>query len=226
MNGLNTVNTQTSEVLPSIEPKMIGVYGRLDLNGRQTVRTWTRLLITAQSGDNRLILREAVDWDVGDEIVITTTDVKIENTERHRIARITNGTIIETVERLRHNHVVVYESLPNGRSISVAAAVGLLTHNVQIINVQSISDDTSGVRILIEEYITRRYYQHLSTYAQVYYKGAARLSNVQFIGFGKFSDAIINDEFSGLLLKNLGNFNANRETVVNKCSFDGGFNIA
>lgn len=53
--------------------KAIGVRGGLDLHGQSPGVHWTRLGQTANVGDNEIVLEEEVDWNVGDEIVITTT---------------------------------------------------------------------------------------------------------------------------------------------------------
>ncbi|CAF1691206.1 unnamed protein product, partial [Adineta ricciae] len=55
-----------------------------------------------------------------------------------------------------------------------------------------------------------------------YYKGFARLSDTQFIGYGQFVDAADEDKREGIHMYNLGDWNASRPTYVDSCSFDGG----
>ncbi|CAF1327808.1 unnamed protein product [Rotaria sordida] len=59
-----------------------------------------------------------------------------------------------------------------------------------------------------------------------YYKGYARLSNTQFIGYGQLADGYNSDQRSGIYMYHLGDYNPNRPSFIDACSFDGGFNAA
>ncbi|CAF3773857.1 unnamed protein product [Rotaria sp. Silwood1] len=210
---------------PVKESRTIGVLGGLDLHGRSRGITWTRLAVTAMSGQTVIILREPVSWVVGDEIIITTTDTSISHTERHRIINIENATIIHTEVPLAYSHLVIQHALANGQTISVAAAVGLLTRNIRVIN-QYQGSSLSGFRILITDYRTDVLHIYSNTMYNAYYKGYARLSNTQFIGFGQLNDGYYSDQQSGIYINHLGDYNSSRATFIDACSFDGGFNAA
>ncbi|CAF1672894.1 unnamed protein product, partial [Adineta ricciae] len=139
----------------------------------------------------------------------------VSHTERHRIAEIINGTIIRTTNPLSYTHHVIRHSFANGSSAYVAAAVGLLTRNIRVLSSNSQSS-LAGVKISITNTtsIYRPDILHVS------------LSNVQFIGFGQFSDALKNDENSGIFINSINASKSRWRTYIRDCSFDGGFNVA
>lgn len=82
------------------------------------------------------------------------------------------------------------------------------------------------MKILITEYRTDVLYSDRSQYINTYYKGYARLSNVQIIGFGQFDDSTTSDQRAGIYMNQLGTWDSSRETYIDACSFDGGYNAA
>lgn len=201
-------------VFPIIEQKMIVVIGQLALHGSTHIETWTRLSQTASASSNLLALSAPVDWQVNDEIIVTTTDTSISHTERHRIAEIINSTLIRTASRLTYTHRVIQHSFANGKQVRIAAAVGLLTRNIRVKS-QYPSENLSGFKILISQ----NQYNAAS-------RGSATLSNVQFIGFGRFDDSLTSDQQTGIYMNSLGNQNPSRQTYIKNCSFDSGYNGA
>ncbi|CAF2963963.1 unnamed protein product [Rotaria sp. Silwood2] len=223
ITGSSSVNILLPNDAGSVGPRVIGVLGGLDLHGIPRNVSWTRLATTASAGQNSITLSEPVDWVVGDEIILTTTDTRIEHVERHTIASITGGgTIITLVNTLAYKHIVIHNVFPNGEVYHVAGAVGLLTRNVRVIN-RSPSSEKFGFRVLVTDYATNVWNPVGSEYINTYYKGYARLSNAQFIGFGQFVDAPNNDKREAIHLYNLGDWNASRPTYVDSCSFDTGY---
>ncbi|CAF1377186.1 unnamed protein product, partial [Adineta steineri] len=206
----------------SIGPKVIGVLGGLDLHGLPRNVSWTRLGATALSNQNTIVLSEPVDWNVGDEIILTTTDNSLSHTERHTIETISsNQLVITTVLALNYTHIVINEVYPNGRIVHIAGAVGLLTRNVRVIN-RSPASELFGFRIYISDYATNIWNPSSSEYLYTYYKGFARISDTHFIGYGQFVDAPDEDKREGIHMYDLGDWNASRPTYVDSCSFDGG----
>jgi hypothetical protein len=220
--GASTVNVLLPNNAGTVGPTVIGVLGGLDLHGLPRNVSWTRLGVTAASGQNTIILSEPVDWVVGDEIIVTTTDISIEHTERHTIASV-NGdrTIITTQIALAYTHIVINNVFPNGQVAQVAGAVGLLTRNVRVIN-QNLASNLFGFRILVTDYATNVWYPGTNQSINTYYKGYARISDTQFIGYGQFVNAPDYDLREGIHLYNLGDWNASRPTYVDSCSFDNG----
>ncbi|CAF2073695.1 unnamed protein product, partial [Rotaria magnacalcarata] len=223
ITGSSSVNVLLPNNAGSIGQKVIGVLGGLDLHGMHRNVSWTRLATTASAGQNSITLSEPVNWLVGDEIILTTTDTRIDHVERHNITGISGGgTIITLAGALAYTHIVLHNVFPNGEIYHVAGAVGLLTRNVRVINGNP-SSDKIGFRILVTDYATDVWNPVGSEYLTTYYKGYARISDTQFIGFGQYIDAPKEDRREGFHLFNLGSWNASRPTYINSCSFDTGY---
>ena len=223
ITGSSSVNVLLPNNAGSIGPRVIGVLGGLDLHGISRNVTWTRIATTAAVGQNSITLSEPVDWVIGDEIVITTTDTRLNHAERHTIAGINVArTTVTLVNSLAYTHVAILNTFPNGRTFRVAAAVGLLTRNVRVIN-RSPASELFGFRILVTDYSANVWNPVANESLITYYKGYARLSNIQFIGYGQFVDAADEDKREGIHLYNLGHWNPSRPTYIDSCSFDGGY---
>lgn len=225
MRNTGPLTIQLPQDLPAMEPKMIGVMGGLDLHGTPRGIAWTRLATTANSSQNVIYLSQRVNWNIGDEIIITTTDIELSHTERHRIVNIQNGMIIYTARALAYTHRVIQQTFPNGQTVNISAAVGLLTRNVRVINENS-GSSLSGYRIHVTGYTTDTWHLYTGRYYATCYLGYVRISNTQFIGFGQFDDSYNTDQRSGIYMNTLGDYNFNRATFVDSSSFDSGFNAA
>ncbi|WP_299053722.1 immunoglobulin-like domain-containing protein [uncultured Polaribacter sp.] len=139
-NGLITlIGTNSNEILMSSSPimgsKLIGVMdgGILDLHGTSR-KTWTQLNETAEKDATSITLKETINWNVGDEIVIASTDFDPHQAEKRTITEI-NGKIISFVEPLNYMHFGVLQTYNNGTEYKILderAEVGLLTHNLKI----------------------------------------------------------------------------------------------
>ncbi|KAJ3232656.1 Fibrocystin-L [Chytriomyces hyalinus] len=103
--------------VPPIQVKGIAATngGTLDIHGQSYAPTWTRLAVTAKKGDVRIIIQDAVNWEVGQSIVITTTVTKdsrdFNQNEELQITTITRAdgigsqtSIIGLSAPLRYNH--------------------------------------------------------------------------------------------------------------------------
>ena len=67
--------------MPVFGKKAIGVSkGVLDIHGRHK-QSWTDLQATVQPGESELTLVEEVEWEIGDYIMITSTDYDIHHAE-------------------------------------------------------------------------------------------------------------------------------------------------
>jgi hypothetical protein len=223
ITGSSSVNVLLPNDAGSMGPTVIGVFGGLDLHGKPHNVTWTRLASTAAAGQTSITLSEAVDWVAGDEILLTTTDTRIDHTDRCTIASVSGGgTVITLTSALTYTHIVIDNVFPNNEVYHVAGAVGLLTRNVRVLS-QSPASELFGFRVLVTDYETNVLYAPTNEMISTYYKGYARLSNTQFIGFGQFVDAPDEDKREGIHLYNLGDWNSSRPTYVDSCSFDSGY---
>jgi hypothetical protein len=223
ITGSSSVDVLLPNDAGSLGPRVIGVLGGLDLHGIPRNCSWTRLASTASAGQTSITLSQPVDWVAGDEILLTTTDTRIDHTERLTIASISGGgTIVTLASALAYTHIVINKVFPNGQIYHVAGAVGLLTRNIRVIS-QAPASEKYGFRVLVTDYATTVSDPVINGSFETYYKGYARLSNTQFIGYGQFVDAPDEDKREAIHLYNLGDWNVSRPTYVDSCSFDTGY---
>lgn len=87
----------------------VGVFGGLDLHGKNHTATWTTLSQTADSGANQITLTDAVDWAVNDEIVITATSYKAWEVEIRKISAVSADKKTLTLNAtLANKHICKY----------------------------------------------------------------------------------------------------------------------
>jgi len=85
---------------------LTGVFGGLDLFGRDVGRTWTQLASTANVGDNTLVLSDSVQWQAGDDIVLAPTSYNVWETESFRITSVASDNVTLTLnDTLKYMHV-------------------------------------------------------------------------------------------------------------------------
>jgi len=121
--------------------------------------SWTRLAADLQVGDTSLTLARSVtgDWEIGDRIVVTTTDYLANHTEEFTITSV-NGTVIGLHKAAIYHHNGTAFSLANRladapqgfktanqgsplmTSAETRAAVGLLSRSIRIVS----GGDTAG----------------------------------------------------------------------------------
>jgi G8 domain len=122
--------------------KGISVTGTIDVHGAQFSPTWTRLARTAAIGDSTLYVQDVVNWQVGQEIVITTTEVK-DSRDFNRNSIVT----ITSIQRIANSDLSAIGFTPaltfkhyGGREYQ--AEVGLLSRNILIQGDSSNSEPT------------------------------------------------------------------------------------
>ncbi|MBW1780782.1 MAG: G8 domain-containing protein [Deltaproteobacteria bacterium] len=130
--------------------QMFGKKGATYGNGPVTPSSgtsWARLNQSATEGDTILILDRSVDWQVGDQIVVTATDYLPDHSEVHTIKSIQaqgEETSITLQKALRYPHNgEKYDLTPhkipdslqlNRTDVDTRAAVALLSRNIRIIS--------------------------------------------------------------------------------------------
>jgi len=102
-------STKYDPNLPIFGNKVIGVhFGTLEMHGNVRSHTWTSLKTTAAAGATSIELLDVstpLDWQVGEEIVIASTDISGRNAEQRTIASITGAStspVITFTEPLVH----------------------------------------------------------------------------------------------------------------------------
>jgi len=78
-----TMHSQIDDpYLPIYGNKVIGVrFGTIELHGKPRTKTWTQMDVTAEAGATQITLMEPVDWQIGEQIAIASTDFSGRNTE-------------------------------------------------------------------------------------------------------------------------------------------------
>ncbi|CAF3962911.1 unnamed protein product, partial [Rotaria magnacalcarata] len=99
---------------------------------KPVTQTWTYLDTTASSGSSKIVLRQSVNWPVGNTIVIATTDDYLSQgqSEIRKITAISNdGRTLALDFPLAYTHLGVTQHV--GSTVGeVRAEVGLLSHNI------------------------------------------------------------------------------------------------
>ena len=142
-----------SKMFPGFGNKNIMVQGgSIDIHGAKRDVTWTMLDTTAQAGDSSFTLMKEVDWQVGEELVISPTGRSRDEVEERTISAVsTSGgkTTITLDQPLSHSHYAGTLEF-NGVSTDIRGEVGLLTRNVVV------QGDANSVRDMYGSHIMLR----------------------------------------------------------------------
>lgn len=130
---------ENSPYLPLYGNKVLAVrYGNLEMHGAPRSHVWTDLKSTANVGDTSITLNDIsgplpLDWAIGEEIVVASTDYDGRHAEKRTISGL-GGTplnpVISFTEPLLYKHFAATETYGGVESIDMRAEVGLLTRNV------------------------------------------------------------------------------------------------
>jgi len=122
--------------LPIYGNKVIGCrYCTLDLHGVKRQPVWTVLDQTADVGENKITMWEAVDWKVGELIGVASTDYSGRHAEKRTITAIdrsnVNKPILTLDKPFEWKHFAMTQDYGNS-SIDMRAEVALLNRNVKV----------------------------------------------------------------------------------------------
>ena len=121
--------------------------GTLEMHGRPSLRSWTRLGATANNGSSSITLLEPVDWPLNSLVVIATTNDRFsqKESELRRVTNISSNGLILTLDTpLIYTHLGITRRI-NSTSVDLRAEVGLLSHNVIF---QGLSSEMQGDTII------------------------------------------------------------------------------
>jgi len=125
---------------------------RLQLHG-QVRDSWVQLGKHANQGDTEITLETAVDWRIGDLIVIASTDFDPHQAETRVITDTSNnGMTFHFVDKLDYNHFGELQVFPNSPTITdldQRAEVGLLSRNLKIQGDSDAHLDKAGGHIMV-----------------------------------------------------------------------------
>ena len=223
LNGnLSSPEYRLPNLGPVLGAKGIGVFGQLSLHGKNRSPTWTFLAQTAKEGDTQVVLSQAVDWQIGDEIVIASTFYEAKQTEERTITNISNdGLTLSLNSLLTYNHLGGVHNT-NSCSVNISAEVGLLSRNIKILGTHpnatvDVADQQSyGCRVLVGTYF-------VDISGTVQYTGSAQLEGVEFKGCGQEGFVESFDPRYSLAFLNIGQVKDN-SSYVKSCSFHKGYN--
>jgi hypothetical protein len=89
----------------ALAAQVIAVFGRMSLVGVPRAITWTRLGAAAASGQSSITLAEAVDWRIGEEIVVSPTEYDTSQGETAFIIAVSADRKTLTLgQKLNHTH--------------------------------------------------------------------------------------------------------------------------
>lgn len=102
------------------------------MHGLPSIRTWTRLANTTSIGATQLTLFYPIDWPVGSQIVIATTDNYLSQKQseiRTIVAMSSDGLTMTLDSPLTYQHLGIIQTIGSA-SVEMRAEVGLLSHNI------------------------------------------------------------------------------------------------
>ncbi|XP_029299003.1 LOW QUALITY PROTEIN: PKHD1 like 1, tandem duplicate 1 [Cottoperca gobio] len=202
---------------PNQGSKVLGVFGTLELYGLPHNVYHTKLAATADAGSNTLNLSQSVDWQVGDEVVISTSSYSAWDTEKHHITAVSaDGRILTLNQPLSHTHIGETHS-GTSFSYTLAADVGLVSRNIKIIGQEyaEMMAESFGARLLVSTY----------SWDGIDYKGKAQIRNVEFFRSGQEGWTDYSDPRYSVAFLNLGEVSG-EDSYIQGCAFHDGFSPA
>ena len=136
-----TDNTEGEQLMGMGDRGIMLSGGTLNLHGNRT-NSWTKLAETAEAGSSTIEVLNADQWQVGDEIVLASTDYNPRQAERRHITAI-SGNAITMDEPLQYMH---FGEITYG--VDQRGEVGLLTRNIKVQGSEDAADSHFGGHIM------------------------------------------------------------------------------
>ena len=142
---------------PNLGAKALGIFARAQLIGKPYNVRWTRLAQTLEKGGTSITLEDEVyDWEIGNEIIISTTTFAPEQAEKFTIKDISEDGKTLTIEPAAKFVHSASTFSTNGYSYTMSAKVGLLTRTIVIEGADDparvLDDQSFGCRVLVGKY--------------------------------------------------------------------------
>jgi hypothetical protein len=137
-----TDNVKGEDVMAGMGDRGIMISGgTLNLHGNRT-HTWTKLAKTADAGATAIEVLDASGWQVGDEIILASTDFDPRQAEKRRITAIRgNALTLDRPLEYMHFGKITFDVDQRGE-------VGLLTRNIKIQASEDASQSFFGGHIM------------------------------------------------------------------------------
>ncbi|XP_069771791.1 PKHD1 like 1, tandem duplicate 1 [Narcine bancroftii] len=201
---------------PNQGAKVLGVFGGLDLHGRPHQLYRTKLGATALAASGNITLAAAVDWQEGDQILLTSTSSDPKQSEIRIINSVSPDRRSLLLDQpLSFTHLVEkQEGKRRTWRYSLAADVGLLSRNIKITGEDSPNrqEELFGARVLISSFVHSD--QEISGYA--------RIKDVEFFRSGQMGYLDYFDPRYSVAFLNVGQMEGN-ESYVQGCAIHNGF---
>ncbi|TVZ14920.1 carbohydrate-binding protein [Maribacter sp. MAR_2009_72] len=152
---ITLLGSKVQSPAPSYKGIMVKNGGALELHGKEKM-SWTNLGATANAGTNQITLVEPVDWEIGDEITLTATElVNVNNSGWERVdeAKITQISVdnrtLTLEQNLNYKHIgdsIAYTRVEDGKTwnVKIQGEVGLLSHYIKIQGDMSGTNEADG----------------------------------------------------------------------------------
>uniref|UniRef100_H2YQB4 Polycystic kidney and hepatic disease 1 (autosomal recessive)-like 1 n=1 Tax=Ciona savignyi TaxID=51511 RepID=H2YQB4_CIOSA len=208
----------SSKIFPGIElgSKVLACFGGCDLHGKSHNVYKSDLAWTASIGASNITLPDAVDWVVGDEILITTTSYKSQETEKRFIASVSPDMKTLGLDfPLSYRHMGEGYSI-SGRMLDMRPEVALLT-NIKIVGevYDRIYKEGFGGRVLVATSTA----QNGDQLNVMPISGWARLSNIELVRVGQEGWTEPFDPRFGVAFVRTGTVSPSRPSYVIACAF-------
>ncbi|XP_066271168.1 fibrocystin-L-like [Branchiostoma lanceolatum] len=201
---------------PTVGAKAIAAFGGLDLFGDPRNPSWTSLAQTAEAGDDTITLQDPVDWQAGEEIVISPTSYSAWETESFTITGVSDDMMTLNLDSaLKYRHIFSSETFSSGKSYTIAAEVALKNRNIKIAGAAYADQDAEsfGARVLVGT---------MSSGGQTY-TGYARISNVEFDHTGQEGWTDFYDPRYSLAFLDLGDIEPDRASFLDNSVIHDGY---
>ena len=185
--------------------KLIAVFGNVSMVGKPRNTTWSRLASTASAGSSSITVSQLVDWSIGDEVVVSSTEYDANQMETAIVTGVTyvtasNTTVVTLNRALGYTHLCTVVSVAGwqGNNASLGQAggygsgggngvvplcgvVGVLNRNVRLMGADvNASTPNYGGHIMVGDLVRG------PAYGGGHVVGKLYLSSVQLHNFGKF----------------------------------------
>ncbi|KAM3136087.1 hypothetical protein pb186bvf_011892 [Paramecium bursaria] len=157
--------------------KVLGCYQcNLQIFGKPKTPVWTLLNKTIEIGDNQVLLDERVNWNIGDQIVVTSSDFDQKQSETKRIIDIQQDNHLIIVDSpFQYQHYSKIEQYDD-QYFHNKVEVGVLRRNIRILGDQSKYQNNYGYNLKIYGDISQNtqiqiQYTEFINGGQTYYQG-------------------------------------------------------
>jgi hypothetical protein len=117
--------------------------GKINIHGKNVGRNWTKLAQSSPKGTNTVRLVDGVQWPVGSQLVIPSSDFDPMHYEEAAVTAISvDGKTLTLDKNLAYDHTVTVTSFSAGsetRSVEERTEIGLISHNITITGPENIA---------------------------------------------------------------------------------------